>query len=200
MRWCAHGITQTACGGGAMWRAPNGGSLRRRGSHDQIAVKQSAHAVPPTACADCSVRCADEPWGVERCHRATCAHVCRESEPFVTLLSEIEMQPPCGVILAKVVYLRMNQRHPQSRHTPHSVLTRARASFYTPAIYSLPLSCFEQCFSHSLDHCSPWSSAGRRDQPRTWSSNITEASAAFGRGRQHTPCRSAGLRRPLRRG
>ena len=23
--------------------------------------------------------------------------------------------------LAKVVYLRMNQRHPQSRHTPHSV-------------------------------------------------------------------------------
>ena len=71
MRWCAHGITQTACGGGAMWRAPNGGSARRRGSHDQVAVEQCAHAVPPTACADCSVRCGDEPCGLERCTHAT---------------------------------------------------------------------------------------------------------------------------------
>ena len=50
MRWCAHGITQTAC---AMWRAPNGGRLRRRGSHGQIAVERCAHAVPPTVCAHC---------------------------------------------------------------------------------------------------------------------------------------------------
>ena len=38
----------------------------------QIAVEKSAHTAPPTACADCSVRCGDEPCGVERCHRATC--------------------------------------------------------------------------------------------------------------------------------
>ena len=52
MRWCAHGITQTACGGGARWRAPNGGSFRRRGSLDQIAAKPSPHAVPPTVCGE----------------------------------------------------------------------------------------------------------------------------------------------------
>ena len=42
MRWCAHIITQTACGGGAMWRAPNGAPSRRCRSHlGQIAVELS---------------------------------------------------------------------------------------------------------------------------------------------------------------
>ena len=31
----------------------NGGRLRRRGSHGQIAVEQSRHAVPPSACREC---------------------------------------------------------------------------------------------------------------------------------------------------
>ena len=54
------------------------GALRRRGSHDQIAVERSAHAVPPTVCAHSSVRCGSEPWSVERAPRATCAHVSRK--------------------------------------------------------------------------------------------------------------------------
>ena len=32
-------------------------------------AKQSQHAVPPTACWDCSVRCGDELWSVERSPR-----------------------------------------------------------------------------------------------------------------------------------
>jgi len=31
-----------------------------------------------------------------------------------------------ALILAKVVYLRMNQRHPQSRHTPHGGTVKNR--------------------------------------------------------------------------
>mmetsp|Transcript_11186 Transcript_11186/g.28033 ORF Transcript_11186/g.28033 Transcript_11186/m.28033 type:complete len:209 (-) Transcript_11186:49-675(-) len=45
---------------------------RRRGSHDghQIAVEQVRHAVPPTVCRKCSVRCGfEEPWSVEGCRR-----------------------------------------------------------------------------------------------------------------------------------
>jgi hypothetical protein len=80
MRWCAHGITQTACGDDAMWRAPNGVAALND-VHDQIAVEQSAHAVTPTVCAHSSVRCGSEPWSVERAPRDVvrpCA-----SEPFV---------------------------------------------------------------------------------------------------------------------
>ena len=47
-------------------------------------AKQSQHAVPPTACWDCSVRCGSEPWSVERSprdvvrpHRARVNLLCR---------------------------------------------------------------------------------------------------------------------------
>ena len=80
MRWCAHIITQTACGGGAMWRAPNGAPSQRRGSHDQVAVERSVHALPPAVCTPSSVRCGSKPcpWSVERGRRATCAHASRK--------------------------------------------------------------------------------------------------------------------------
>ena len=56
-------------------------------------AKQSQHAVPPPACWYCSVRCGSSPgaWSARPVRRP---RMRRESEPFVTLLSEIEMQPP----------------------------------------------------------------------------------------------------------
>ena len=80
----------------SLWSSPTRGTSQRCRSNDEIAVTQSRHSVPPTECRDyLAERCrgALERGGVPQRRGRTLVAMRRKSEPSVTLLMHIEMQP-----------------------------------------------------------------------------------------------------------
>ena len=83
----------------SLWSSPTRGTSQRCRSNDEIAVTQSQHSAPPTECWDYLA----EMWrgALERGARArtrssrTIVATCAKSEPSVTLLTVLEMQPAC---------------------------------------------------------------------------------------------------------
>ena len=91
------------------------GTSQRCRSNDEIAVTQSWHSVPPTECRDyLAERCrgALERGGVPQRRGRTLVAMRRKSEPSVTLLAEIEMQPAC-----RAEFLEGNRKHTVRSHT-----------------------------------------------------------------------------------
>ena len=80
----------------SLWSSPTRGTSQRCRSNDEIAVTQSRHSMPPTECRDYSAerwRGALERGGVPQRRGRTIVAMRRKSEPSVTLLTGVEMQP-----------------------------------------------------------------------------------------------------------
>ena len=82
----------------SLWSSPTRGTSQRCRSNDEIAVEQSQHSVPPTECWDyLAERCrgALDRGGVPQRRGRTLVAMRRKSEPSVTFMAGVEMQPAC---------------------------------------------------------------------------------------------------------
>eukprot|EP00964_Phaeocystis_antarctica_P058228 scaffold34527_cov36-Phaeocystis_antarctica.AAC.1 len=97
MRSFVRSTIQTACGSGVTVELADSWNISTMSIvNDEIAVTQSQHSVPPTECWDyLAERCrgALERGGVPQRRGRTLVAMRRKSEPSVTLLMHIEMQP-----------------------------------------------------------------------------------------------------------